>query len=106
MAEGIRWDDFDQAMAAVRDVGPGGHYLGHPHTQANFQTAFYRSALADNNSFEQWRDEGGKDIVQRANERWKQMLRDYEAPALDPAIDEQLQAFMAKRKEVLPDNVS
>ena len=42
----------------------------------------------------------------RANERWKQMLRDYEAPALDEGIDEQLQAFMAKRKEVLPDNVS
>ena len=41
MAEGVRWDDFDETMAAVRDVGPGGHYLGHPHTQANFQRAFF-----------------------------------------------------------------
>jgi trimethylamine--corrinoid protein Co-methyltransferase len=93
-------------MDAIREVGPGSHYLGCAHTQANFETAFWRSGLADNNSFEQWRDDGEKDIVQRANERWKQMLRDYEAPPLDPGIDEALQAFMAKRKEVLPDNVS
>jgi trimethylamine--corrinoid protein Co-methyltransferase len=93
-------------MDAIREVGPGSHYLGCSHTQANFENAFWRSSLADNNSFEQWRDEGEKDIVQRANERWKQMLREYEAPALDEGIDEQLQAFMAKRKEVLPDNVS
>jgi trimethylamine--corrinoid protein Co-methyltransferase len=105
-AEGVDFSENGQAMDAIREVGPGSHYLGCAHTQANFETAFWRSQLADNNSFEQWRDEGGKDIVVRANERWKQMLRDYEAPALDEGIDEQLQAFMAKRKEVLPDNVS
>jgi trimethylamine--corrinoid protein Co-methyltransferase len=105
-AEGVDFSENGQALDAIREVGPGSHYLGCAHTQANFETAFWRSSLADNNSFEQWRDEGGKDIVVRANERWKQMLRDYQAPPLDESIDEQLQAFMAKRKEVLPDNVS
>jgi trimethylamine--corrinoid protein Co-methyltransferase len=105
-AEGVDFSENGQAMDAIREVGPGSHYLGCAHTQANFETAFWRSSLADNNSFEQWRDEGEKDIVVRANERWKQMLRDYQAPPLDEAIDEQLQAFMAQRKEVLPDNVS
>ncbi|MBL8904160.1 MAG: trimethylamine methyltransferase family protein, partial [Rhizobiales bacterium] len=56
--------------------------------------------------FEQWRDEGEKDIVVRANTQWKKMLADYVAPPLDPGIDEALQTFMAKRKEVLPDSVS
>jgi trimethylamine--corrinoid protein Co-methyltransferase len=105
-AEGVDFSENGQALDAIREVGPGSHYLGCAHTQANFETAFWRSSLADNNSFEQWRDEGEKDIVVRANERWKQMLRDYQAPALDEGIDEQLQAFMAQRKEVLPDNVS
>ena len=91
---------------AIREVGPGSHFLGCAHTQANFETAFWRSAIADNNSFEQWRDDGGKDVAQRANETWKRMLRDYEAPALDPGLDEALQAFMAKRKEKLPDGVT
>jgi len=50
MAEGPKWDDFDAALAAVGDVGPGGHYLGHPHTLAHFQSAFFMSELFDNNS--------------------------------------------------------
>jgi trimethylamine---corrinoid protein Co-methyltransferase len=105
-AEGVDFSENGQAMDAIREVGPGSHYLGSTHTQANFETAFWRSGLADNNSFEQWQDEGSKDIVVRANTQWKKMLREYEAPALDPGIDEQLLAFMAQRKDVLPDNVS
>ncbi len=105
-AEGLDFSENGQAMDAIREVGPGAHYLGCDHTQANFQTAFWRSSLADNNSFEQWHEDGQKDIVVRANAKWKQMLADYVAPPLDEGIDEQLQAFMAKRKEVLPDNVS
>ena len=105
-AEGVDFSDNGQAMDAIREVGPGSHYLGSSHTQANFETAFWRSSLADNNSFEQWRDGGERDIVARANDKWKQMLRDYQAPALDPGIDEALLAYMAKRKEVLPDSVS
>ena len=105
-AEGVDFSENGQAMDAIREVGPGSHYLGSAHTQANFETAFWRSSLADNNSFEQWRDEGERDIVVRANATWKKMLADYQAPALDPGIDEALQAFMAKRKEALPDNVN
>ncbi|MEO6609463.1 MAG: trimethylamine methyltransferase family protein [Aestuariivirga sp.] len=105
-AEGVDFSENGQAMDAIREVGPGSHYLGSVHTQANFENAFWRSSLADNNSFEQWRDDGEKDIVVRANAKWKQMLREYVPPALDEGIDEQLQAFMAQRKEVLPDNVS
>ena len=87
-----------QAMDAIREVGPGNHYLGCAHTQANFQTAFYMSDLADNNSFEQWEEDGSMDMRQRANLLWKKKLGEYQAPELDPAIDEALQAFIAKRK--------
>jgi trimethylamine--corrinoid protein Co-methyltransferase len=105
-AEGVDFSENGQAMDAIREVGPGAHYLGCSHTQANFENAFWRSGLADNNSFEQWRDDGEKDIVVRANTQWKKLLADYEAPPLDPGIDDGLKDFMAKRKEVLPDNVS
>jgi trimethylamine---corrinoid protein Co-methyltransferase len=105
-AEGVDFSENGQAMDAIREVGPGAHYLGCDHTQKNFETAFWRSGLADNNSYEQWHDEGEKDIVVRANTQWKKMLREYVAPPLDEGIDECLQDFMAKRKEVLPDNVS
>ena len=93
-------------MEAIREVGPGGHYLGCAHTQRNFKTAFYTSQIADNNSFEQWEAEGGKDANQRATEAAKRLLSQYEPPPLDPAIDEALQEFIAKRKAELPNAVT
>jgi len=105
-AGGYDLSENGQAMDAIREVGPGSHFLGCAHTQANFETAFYRSAVADNNSFEQWQAEGGLDTARRANALWKKWLADYEAPALDPAVDEALQAFVRQRKESMPDAFS
>ena len=101
---GIDDSENGQAMDAIREVGPGKHFLGCAHTQANFETAFYRSKIADNNSFEQWESEGSQDATQRANTLYKKMLRDYEAPALDPAVDEALIEFMERRKNEFPDS--
>ena len=95
-----------QARDAIREVGPGSHFLGCAHTQANFETAFYRSTIADNNSFEQWEAEGAEDAAKRANRIWKQMLSDFETPALDPAVDEALRAFIAAKKDSMPDAFS
>ncbi|MEM6614924.1 MAG: trimethylamine methyltransferase family protein [Pseudomonadota bacterium] len=102
-AEGIDASPNGQALAAFEEVGPGQHFLGCAHTQENFQTAFYRSMIADNNSFEQWQAEGSKTAEQRANGIVKNWLAEYQAPHLDPAIDDALQGFMTKRKEGMPD---
>jgi trimethylamine--corrinoid protein Co-methyltransferase len=102
MASGIRWDDFDEALAAVRDVGPGGHYLGHQHTQDNFGRAFFMPELFDNNNIDQWQADGAKDTTARALEKARQMLRDYEEPALDPATDEALLDFIGRREREIP----
>ncbi len=100
---GVDLSENGQAMDAIREVGPGQHFLGCAHTQANFETAFYRSAVADNNSFEQWQAEGSLDAEQRANVIWKRRLEEYHPPDLDPAIDEALSEFMGKRKASMPD---
>ncbi|NIA70373.1 trimethylamine methyltransferase family protein [Pelagibius litoralis] len=102
MAEGPRWDDFDEALAAVRDVGPGGHYLGHPHTQANFQRAFFMPRMFDNNSIEQWQAEGSVEITERALKYARKLLADYEEPKLDEAKDEALRDYIARRKKEIP----
>jgi len=100
---GVDMSENGQAMDAIREVGPGSHYLGCDHTQANFKTAFYRSPLADNNSFEQWEADGSLTADQRANTLWKKWLADYEAPAIDPGVDEAVRAFVARRKDEMPD---
>ncbi len=101
---GIDISDNGLALDAIREVGPGNHYLGCAHTQANFQTAFYRSPLADNNSFEQWQAEGEEPIERRAAKLCQKWLDDYQAPVLDPAVDEALCEFMAHKKQQLPDS--
>jgi len=101
---GVDLSPNGQAIDAIKENGPGLHFLGNSHTLANFETAFYRSATADNNSFEQWLEDGGQDAAQRANAIWKRMLHEYEAPPLDDAIDEALLEFIVKRKASFPDS--
>ena len=103
--QGPQFDDFDEAVTTIREVGPGGHYLGTDHTQKHFQTAFYMPELADANSYEQWLAEGQKDATDRAVEKVGAMLESYQPPALDPAIDQALLAFIEEREAVLPDSV-
>ncbi|MBI1386740.1 MAG: trimethylamine methyltransferase [Rhizobiales bacterium] len=102
-AAGVDLSENGQAMSAIREVGPGAHYLGCAHTQANFETAFYRSIVADNNSFEQWEAEGRKRVEERANTIAREWLASYEAPAIDPGIAEAIDAFVATRKQSMPD---
>ena len=101
---GVDLSENGQAMDAIREVGPGRHFLGCAHTQANFESAFYRSAIADNNSVEQWEAEGSRDMTQRANAIWKKQLASYEAPPLDPAVDEALQDYVNRRKASFADS--
>ncbi|MDJ0613825.1 MAG: trimethylamine methyltransferase family protein [Rhizobiaceae bacterium] len=102
MAEGIKWDDFDEALSAVRDIGPGGHYLGHPHTQEKFQTAFFMPELFDNNSIEQWVAEGSIEINERALKHTKSLLDAYVEPKLDEGVNEALLDYIARREREIP----
>jgi trimethylamine--corrinoid protein Co-methyltransferase len=102
--KGVDMTENGQALEAILGNGPGQHYLGNAHTLANFETAFYRSEIADNNSFEQWQEDGSLDAAQRANRIWKRMLQEYEAPPIDPGVDEALLEFIDKRKASMPDS--
>ncbi len=106
MLQGVTPDANQQAMGAIYEVKHGGHFLGCEHTQANYETAFYRSPIADNNSFEQWLAEGEQDLTMRANKLVKKMLKEYpdHAPALDPAKDEAILAYIKQKKDAVPDS--
>jgi len=103
LARGVAIDENAQAMDAIREVGPGGHYLGCAHTQANFKTAFWRSDIFDYKPFETWSEEGARDTMALASLRVKRQLETYQQPALDPAIAEALDAFVAQKKAEAPD---
>jgi trimethylamine--corrinoid protein Co-methyltransferase len=105
-AGGLKFDDFKEAMAAVREVGPAGHFLGTAHTLEHFEKAFFMPTVMDFNSFEQWSAEGAKDHDTRGRDKARVMLANYEAPKMDEGIAEGLAAFIAKRESELPVGVS
>lgn len=97
LLQGLDLSEEALAMESIRDVPPGGHHLGTPHTIKNFRTAFYRADVFDYNVFDEWVIQGSQDSVVRANKKYKQLLDSYQAPELDPAIDEALQDFIQQR---------
>ncbi len=101
--DGIDLSENAQAMSAIASTGPGAHFLGSDHTQANFLTALFRPETPDNDSYEQWVTSGGKDTAERANAIWKDRLENYQDPGIDPAVDEALQDYIARRKAETPD---
>ena len=90
--------DDELALDAIAEVGPGGHHFGTSHTLARYETAFYSPIMSNRQNFEAWEEAGSIDAGTRANSIWKQLLQEYEQPALDPAIDEALVAYADKRK--------
>ena len=106
LAKGIKIDTNAQALSAIREVGPGGHYLGCEHTQENFKDAFWRSELLDYKPFETWAEEGSRDTQALASLRVEKILSDYQKPYLDPAIDEELKEFISKKKASMKDSFS
>jgi trimethylamine--corrinoid protein Co-methyltransferase len=83
----------------VRDVGPGGHYFGTAHTLARYENAFYSPILSDWRNHETWTEAGRPTTYDHANRVFKETLAHYERPPLDPAIEEELDAFVARRKK-------
>ncbi len=103
MAGGISVDKESFGREAYLQTEPGGNFLSTDHTMKNFKTANYQSTLGDAGSYEQWTEDGALTLEQRANKRWKKMLEEYQAPEIDPGVDEALLEFMERKKSSMPD---
>ncbi|WP_349363885.1 MAG: trimethylamine methyltransferase family protein [Roseitalea porphyridii] len=95
----VKWDADEIALEAIAEVGQGGHFFGIQHTQDRYETAFYAPFLSDWSNYENWRDRGAVQTVERANRIWKQILAEFEPPPMDAAIREELEDFVARRKQ-------
>ena len=92
------------AMDAMREVGPGGHFLGAEHTLRNYRTGFYRPWISSTENFDRWNRMGAKTTDVVASARWKQVLAEYPDPGIDPGVDEQLREYITKRKGEIGDD--
>jgi len=93
--------EAELALDAIKDVAPGGHFFGSAHTLERYEKAFYQPMISDWRNFESWQEAGAKTATERAHELWQKLLADYEAPPIDPGVDEALQEYMSRRKPEL-----
>lgn len=101
--KGVEVNEDTLAFDALAEKGPGEHLFSTAHTMRHYKTAYWDSAMDDNQPWETWDEQGGIDAATRANSRWKEQLNAYQTPPLDPGKDEALQEFMAKKKASMPD---
>jgi len=101
--EPLRIDEEALAYSAHQEVGQGGHFLGAAHTLERFRECFYRPILSSTENYERWSRNGGKDAASRASEIWRKTLEEYEEPPIDPALKEELKAFVDRRRTELGD---
>jgi len=85
-------------LSAIREVGPGGHFFGAAHTLERYETAFYAPLLSDWRNFESWEEAGAETATDRAHRIYKQVLADFQPPAMDPSVAEALDAFVERRR--------
>jgi trimethylamine--corrinoid protein Co-methyltransferase len=95
----IAWSEDELGFDAIAQVPTGGHFFGIDHTMARYKTAFYSPMLSDWRNYESWAAAGSREAIDRATDLWQQALAEYEEPTVDPAIREELEAYVAKRKE-------
>jgi trimethylamine---corrinoid protein Co-methyltransferase len=95
----LKWDADELGFEAIRDVPAGGHFFGAAHTMARYERAFYQPMLSDWRGYENWALAGAREAGDRATDLWQQGLAEYEEPVLDAARREELDAYVAHRKE-------
>jgi trimethylamine--corrinoid protein Co-methyltransferase len=95
---GIKLDEEGLALDAFEEIGPGGYFFGAAHTMRHFRDAFYRPLIADVQNYTRWEQKGAETADVRANRVWKKWLADYTKPAIDPALEEAVDDYIARRK--------
>lgn len=94
----LKVDEAELALDAIREVGPGGHFFGCAHTQSRYRTAFFAPMVSDWRNYESWQEAGAPNAYDTCERIARERLSRYVEPPIDPAIREELAAFVARRK--------
>ena len=98
MKQGIDRSDEAMSVDVIQEVGPGGTFLTHPDTFAHFKETFSND-ISECESYLNWKNDGERDIIQRANERFKEILAAAPETLLDATTDKDLRDYMKKAME-------
>ncbi len=93
MVSGIDPGGLEGALDLIAEIGPGGSFLTHPHTQRRFRTELFMPRLFDRQPRESWEKHGAIDTVDRAHETARKILAGHVARDVDPKMREELERY-------------
>ena len=79
---GIPINDEALAVDLIKEVGPGGELVSHPHTFSNFRAEQSATSLFDRSMREAWIADGCKDLAERAYAKADEIIKTHKIPAL------------------------
>ncbi|MEM7209247.1 MAG: trimethylamine methyltransferase family protein [Pseudomonadota bacterium] len=92
---GLKEENISDLLSDIAEIGPGGHFLGTDHTREN---PLQVNPLQNNDSFEQWYDEGARNADEVGREEAKRMLSAYVKPPMPDGQAGALAEFVAKKR--------
>jgi len=96
--KGYKVNDDTLGLDAIKEVGPGGHFLDKDHTFEHFRGELYQPTLSNRDDFEGWYAKGSPQSMEAANKKYKEILQSYEVPELSADVDRDLLKFIENIK--------
>jgi trimethylamine--corrinoid protein Co-methyltransferase len=89
LEDGMSVSDEDLAVDVIDDIGPGGHFLAHPHTLRNMRRN-WRPRYFDRATWEEWESSGEPSPRDRARERAREIVAEHRPEPLPEDAEEAL----------------
>ena len=100
MARELKVDKDSLALESIKDVGPGGTFLSHPHTYDNFRQELWNPKLFERRNWDLWETDGSLNIFTVAEKKVLEMLAEKPAALQSTEVENQLDEVvrMAQKK--------
>ncbi len=96
IVRGIEVNDDTLATDVIDRVGPGGHFLGDEHTMKYFKSETWYPELFQRVFYDNWEMNGEKTLFDRANEKVKDILENYQPEPLPDDVVKRLDEIVER----------
>ena len=86
-------------LDVIKQVGPGGEFISHGHTFHHFKKEMSQNRLFDKQTRDDWKAEGGKDLVEKAYEEARQIMKTHEAYPLPSGAEAKIRDIVNEAEE-------
>ncbi len=92
LKRGVNFSEEELAVPLIKEIGPGGSFIVHPHTVKRMKTEAILTKIADRDARTIWEKKGAMDIHTRAMNRVREIMKQNTAALISAEVEEKLRA--------------